>query len=457
MNDDEVEVARERTRAERDAEGWANAIVLSSDDDDDMPSALPAARPAPPAASNAAGKRPVSHPVDDVKPDVKRIKPDQDASAAPAGHVPAATFQRPAATATDLEDLSFAAPIKGAMGTALRAGHLMLKISTMALPDASSTHMTVGTGYERDTYTRLQALPWQAQVNDGTNGQELLAAIRRLANAMNTQVGRRAGFSLVECQWQPALPWRLKRGQPPVEVRLDVYLRPEIFDLRISGWQSSSSCFYDIWMLMDRLIPMAPYIECPRPPPVQGDAVLAPCGAATAPNRSALPPPRAHSFTLNGLMRAMESAGYEEATDPAGLQLTLFPFQRQSLQWMIDRETQPGGLNALFWREHPSEGSSKFFYNPMAGELRSEPPPIVTGGFLCEEMVRHRRGAKRLAVQLAARARAQPPPPPPPPPPPLLHAYPPLGQPRLLLLLSPPPCARTVCSHRVLAGPRQDG
>jgi hypothetical protein len=77
-------------------------------------------------------------------------------------------------------------------------------------------------------------------------------------------------------------------------------------------------------------------------------------------------------------MRALESSGYEEMADPPGLRLTLYPFQRQSLQWMVDRETQPGGLNALFWREHPSEGRDRsFFYNAMAGELRSEPLPIV--------------------------------------------------------------------------------
>ena len=62
---------------------------------------------------------------------------------------------------------------------------------------------------------------------------------------------------------------------------------------------------------------------------------------------------------------------------------------------MYDRETQPGGLNALFWEERPSETGADntgqprddtFWYNPMAGELRDTPLPMVTGGFLCEEM-----------------------------------------------------------------------
>ena len=164
-----------------------------------------------------------------------------------------------------------------------------------------------------------------------------------------------------------------------------MWLCPQIFDLRISGWQSGTSCFYDIWVLFDKLVPMAPVVECPRPPPVQGDAVLMPCGASSQP-RSARPAPTAQSFTLAGLMRAMESAGYDEMADPPGLEITLYPFQRQSLQWMVDRETQPAGLNALFWREHPSEGGESFYFNPMAGELRGSPLPIVTGGFLCEEV-----------------------------------------------------------------------
>ena len=140
---------------------------------------------------------------------------------------------------------------------------------------------------------------------------------------------------------------------------------------------------------MDKMTLVAPFIEPPRPPPMQGEAMLAPCGVAATP-KSAVLKSTPHSFTLAGLMRAMESAGYEEMRDPPGLLLTLFPFQRQALLWMFDRETQPGGLNALFWREHPGEKAGgkdhSFWYNPMAGELRAEPLPIVTGGFLCEEM-----------------------------------------------------------------------
>ena len=57
---------------------------------------------------------------------------------------------------------------------------------------------------------------------------------------------------------------------------------------------------------------------------------------------------------------------------------------------MVDHETMPGGLNALFWEERPSDkgqgNDHRFWYNEMAGMVRDAPPPVVTGGFLCEEM-----------------------------------------------------------------------
>ena len=396
-DDDDLRVEDVRTRAERDAEGWANAIVISSDSDDDVPvHRLAHVKKA--STSSALGKRPAPPSGDDVKPDVK---PDISDTVP---HVPAPPPQQAPAvqSTTNLDDqLTFSAPLKGAMPGTLRAGHVTLKVSTMAV--AGSTHMDIGTGFEYNSHARVQAVPWQVRIEDGAGG-ELIGAIKRLANPANCRkANQRVGTPLIEVQWQPKLPWRLKRGDPPVAVRLDVYLRPEIFRLRISGWHSAQSCFYDIWQLFDKLTPMAPYVDCPRPPPVHGDVALAPCGAAaaSAAGKAARPPPNAHAFTLNGLMRAMESAGYAEAADPPGLKLTLYPFQRQSLQWMLDRETQSGGLNTLFWREYASEGAQKFWYNPMAGELRDVPLPVVSGGFLCARLPRVEPSA--IAPRPAAR------------------------------------------------------
>ena len=394
MAEDEVVVQAELSREERDAKGFRNAIVIS-DSDDEGASSRPAAavKKAGPSSSgasssNSAGKRPATADPDDVKPDVKQIKP------APAP-IPQAYQQFGALQPTDLEDLSFANAVKFAHGRGpaapRRAGSLMVSLSAHGGP--ADPPVLIGTGREATSVQLLDVLPYEVTLTDGTHGNQLFGAIRRLADPRNTAPSRyRQGQPLVHVEWQPALPWRLKRNQPPVKVQLDVWLMPGIFDLRISTWHSCASCFYDIWLLFDKMTPMAPFIEPPRPPPVRGEVALAPCGAASAsrPSSAAAPKATAHSFTLAGLMRAMESAGYDEMVDPPGLQLTLYPYQRQSLQWMFDRETQAGGLNALFWREYPSDKGGgddhTYWYNPMAGELRDHKLPMVTGGFLCEEM-----------------------------------------------------------------------
>ena len=182
---------------------------------------------------------------------------------------------------------------------------------------------------------------------------------------------------LVHIQWQPEMPWLIKgphagptsgAGQT---ARLDVWLAEKIFDMRSD---------FDIWLMMKRLQPCLPIVARPSPPP-----------------RQALPAdvPSAYRFSLAGLMCSMQSAGYAEAKQPAALKIELFAFQRQSLQWMLDQEQSPGGMNAAFWEEHPlpaRSGRKSFFYNPTCGELMSNAtmqdgrPPLTTGGFLCEEM-----------------------------------------------------------------------
>ena len=250
-DDDGIAISHVKSRAERDAEGFANAIVLSSDDDDnDVPRAPPlvlprSSVPGGSSSSSAAGKRPMSEQATvDVKPDIKRLRPETTPVPPPAA------LNRNIQPTILQADLSFADPLKGAKSAvqARRAGHVMLKLSTAAVPGDASDAI-IGTGFEHDAHSRLQALTWQVRVDDETHGQQLLGAIRRLANPMNTRGPRaRHGYPLVEVEWQPKLPWRLTRGQPPVAVRLDIWLRPEIFDLRISTWQSAQSCFYDIWL-----------------------------------------------------------------------------------------------------------------------------------------------------------------------------------------------------------------
>jgi SWI/SNF-related matrix-associated actin-dependent regulator of chromatin subfamily A3 len=96
--------------------------------------------------------------------------------------------------------------------------------------------------------------------------------------------------------------------------------------------------------------------------------------------------------------QSAECSGYREVADPPGLQLHLFPFQRQTLGWMIDQEA--ADLNRRFWEERawPGEasangngagagaGGNPYYYFPAAGELRLEKPPRVSGGLLSSEM-----------------------------------------------------------------------
>lgn len=104
------------------------------------------------------------------------------------------------------------------------------------------------------------------------------------------------------------------------------------------------------------------------------------------------------SFTLSGLLRRAETAGYACLTDEqrgkvqAAVNVKLYPFQEQTVRWMIDKEDDQHSINQYFWEERgftrPIRGSrvDRFYYFPLAGELRLSKPPEVRGGMVTEEM-----------------------------------------------------------------------
>lgn len=47
-----------------------------------------------------------------------------------------------------------------------------------------------------------------------------------------------------------------------------------------------------------------------------------------------------NDFLVVGLL---SHSGYSEAPAPSGLLLKMFPFQKQTLSWMMDQENLPGG------------------------------------------------------------------------------------------------------------------
>ena len=99
-------------------------------------------------------------------------------------------------------------------------------------------------------------------------------------------------------------------------------------------------------------------------------------------------------FTLEGVLKSQEHSGYPEispqiyAALEGQLSKTLKEYQNQCVNWMLQQEKLPGGLNSLFWEERqwaPGVDGS-YFYSPQLGELRLERPPVVRGGLLCDEM-----------------------------------------------------------------------
>ena len=142
------------------------------------------------------------------------------------------------------------------------------------------------------------------------------------------------------------------------------------------------------------------------------------------------PPVAADQFSISGILARAAHTGYKAAKQPAGIALQMKAYQLQTLQFLLDHEALPRGLNGLFWEArsfHPyvepvadgpmpsatssssttsaaargrkGRGSKRtpdrtlgdcdddsFYISPRLGELRLECPPLVRGGLLTEEM-----------------------------------------------------------------------
>jgi len=94
----------------------------------------------------------------------------------------------------------------------------------------------------------------------------------------------------------------------------------------------------------------------------------------------------ASPFSLQGVLKSAEHAGYRTAEQPKGIALELKLYQLQTLAWMIDMESLPRGINGLFWERRCFVDGDFFHYSPELGELRLEEPPMMHGGLLCDEM-----------------------------------------------------------------------
>lgn len=202
---------------------------------------------------------------------------------------------------------------------------------------------------------------------------------------------------------EPAGPWKqpVARFVAPMPTALStqhVDLTFHVYLGRLAFELISFSATKDLFSAMEPVSVVVPTRKRPEYPPTFRSPHGEPEGAAR--------------FTLPGVMRMAEHNGYRsgwlhgdagplpavlppspplpspaprrEDEQPAGLTVTMFPFQRQTLAWMSDQEAWD--LNQLMWEERQWLEGDCFFVFPLGGECRVHAPPRVTGGLLSEEM-----------------------------------------------------------------------
>jgi hypothetical protein len=87
--------------------------------------------------------------------------------------------------------------------------------------------------------------------------------------------------------------------------------------------------------------------------------------------------------SMNGFMQHLENLGHSGVEEVEGLKVDLLPFQTQTVQWALEREQVPGGIQSFFWVQVPVSG---LYYSPVLQCFRKDKPRLVRGGFIAEEM-----------------------------------------------------------------------
>ena len=112
--------------------------------------------------------------------------------------------------------------------------------------------------------------------------------------------------------------------------------------------------------------------------------------------------------SLNGLLNSLENVGHRAAPDVEGLNITLHEYQKQSVGFMLDRETK--NSRDLLWCKLPPDRfndsaiagvkvcahSRELWFSPILGMFSLNPPRPGKGGFMCEEM-----GMGKTVISLA--------------------------------------------------------
>jgi hypothetical protein len=86
---------------------------------------------------------------------------------------------------------------------------------------------------------------------------------------------------------------------------------------------------------------------------------------------------------INGLLVHLENLGHDEASAVDGLNVDLLPFQLQTLQWALDREKTPGGLQSFLSAKLPL--AEDVYYHPVFESVSKKKPKLVRGGIIADE------------------------------------------------------------------------
>ena len=107
---------------------------------------------------------------------------------------------------------------------------------------------------------------------------------------------------------------------------------------------------------------------------------------------------KVHLDTIEKLMFDLENIGHAKVDFVEGLTVELLDFQRQTVQFALEREWIPGGIQRLFWMKLPCDDPAirEIYYNPILQRFREDKPRLVRGGFIAEEM-----GLGKTVISLA--------------------------------------------------------
>jgi hypothetical protein len=89
--------------------------------------------------------------------------------------------------------------------------------------------------------------------------------------------------------------------------------------------------------------------------------------------------------SMNGMLEQLENIGHNSAEYVEGLNVELLGFQKQALQWALDRERIPDGIQSFWWAKLPG-CDQDIYFNPILQRFRRGKPKVVKGGFIAQEM-----------------------------------------------------------------------